>query len=179
MRLKTNEIAGFLRGAKPAAAAVLVYGPDEGLVRERGEELGRKIVADLNDPFQVTSLSDADLKSDPAALANAVGSLSLMGGERLVRLRPGTDACTENVKAAIADLRPADLTDVWLIIEAADLKPSSSLRKLFDASKTHVALPCYTDDARGLEDLIRQVRALDMAAVHAEIEQQKSQAVGT
>jgi len=156
MRLKTAEILSFMRAAKPPASAVLIYGPDEGLVRERGEALGRKIVADLSDPFQVTTLSDTELKSDPAALANAVGSLSLMGGERLVRLRPGTDGSSENVKAAMADMAPADLTDVWLIIEAGDLTPRSSLRKLFETSKTHVALPCYTDDARGLEDLIRQ-----------------------
>jgi len=155
MRLKSNEISSFLRAVKPPASAVLVYGPDEGLVRERGELLGKKIVADLSDPFQVTTVSDSDLKADAAALANAVSSLSLMGGERLVRLRPGTDACTENVKAAIADMAPADLTDVWLIIEAGDLSPRSSLRKLFEASKINVALPCYTDDARGLEDLIR------------------------
>lgn len=157
MRLKTNEIASFMRADKPPAAAVLVYGPDEGLVRERAEALCKKIVTDLADPFQVTSLSDGDVKNDPAALANAVGSLSLMGGERLVRLRPGTDACAENVKAAIADLQPADLTDVWLIIEGGDLGPRSSLRKLFETSKTHVALPCYADDARGRETLIRQV----------------------
>ncbi len=155
MRLKSNEIASFMAAAKPPAAAVLVYGPDEGLVRERGEALGKKIVADLADAFQVTALSDTDLKADPAALANAVGSLSLMGGERLVRLRGAGDSCTEHVKATLADMAPADLTDVWLVIEAGDLGPRSSLRKLFEASKTHVALPCYTDDARGIENLIR------------------------
>ncbi len=168
MRLKTGEITNFMRAAKPPASGVLIYGPDEGLVRERGEALCKKIVADLNDPFQVTSLSDADVKADPAALANAVGSLSLMGGDRLVRLRPGTDASSESVKAALADLRPADLTDVWLIIEAGDLKPSSSLRKQFEASKTHVALPCYADDARGLEDLIRQTAKAHGLAVAPE-----------
>lgn len=157
MRLKAGDIAGFMRATKPPASAVLIYGPDEGLVRERGDALCKKIVADLSDPFQVTALSDADVKSDPAALANAVGSLSLMGGERLVRLRPGTDACTKNVEAAMAEMAPGDLTDVWLIIEAGDLGPRSSLRKLFEASKTHVALPCYADGSRGVEDLARQI----------------------
>lgn len=156
MRLKTSEIAGFMRAAKPPAAAVLIYGPDEGLVRERGEALGRKITPDLNDAFQVTSLCDSDVKADPAALANAVGSLSLMGGDRLVRLRPGTDNCAKNVETALADLPPADETDVWLIVEAGDLTPRSSLRKLFEVSKNHVALPCYGDTAQAVEDLIRK-----------------------
>jgi len=156
MRLKNNEIANFMRAAKPPAAAVLIYGPDEGLVRERGMALGKKIVEDLNDAFLVTSLSDTDVKNDPAALANAVGSLSLMGGDRLVRLRPAADAISKHVEAAIAELAPVDQTDCWMIIEAGDLTPRSSLRKMFEKSKTHVALPCYADDARALEDLIRE-----------------------
>ncbi len=168
MRLKSNEIAGFMARAKPPAAAVLVYGPDEGLVRERGIVLCKKVCADLNDAFQVTSLSDSDVKSDPAALANAVGSLSLMGGDRLVRLRPGVDGSTKNVEAAIADLAPVDQTDVWVIIEAGDLGPRSSLRKLFEASRVHVALPCYADDARGVEGLIRSVAKEHGLGVSAE-----------
>jgi len=157
MRLKNNEIASFLRAAKPPASAVLIYGPDEGLVRERGVALAKKICEDLNDAFLVTSLSDTDIKQDPAALANAVGSLSLMGGDRLIRVRPAADAITKNVEAAIAELAPVDQTDCWVIIEAGDLTPRSSLRKMFEKSKTHVALPCYADDARAVGDMIREV----------------------
>ncbi len=157
MRLKTNEIQSFMRAGKPPAAAVLVYGPDEGLVRERGQALAKKVVADLNDAFLVTDVSDSDVKSDPSVLANALGSLSLMGGDRVVRLRPGTDAVSKHVEAALAELQPAEQTDAWLIIEAGDLTPRSGLRKLFEASKVHVALPCYAEEGAALEDLIRGV----------------------
>lgn len=146
-----------MTAAKPAASAVLIYGPDEGLVRERSEMLARKIVPDLSDPFLVTSVSDAEVKAEPSVLADAIGSLSLMGGERVVRLRPGTDGVIKHVEAALADLQPADKTDVWLIIEAGDLTPRSALRKLFESSKTHVALPCYVEEGAALEDLIRGV----------------------
>lgn len=155
MRLKAGDIRAFMRAAKPPSAAVLIYGPDEGLVRERGEMLAKKIVSDLNDAFLVTDVSDADVRSEPSTLADAIGSMSLMGGERVVRLRPGTDGVSKHVEAALADLRPADETDVWLIIEAGDLTPRSSLRKLFETSKVHAALPCYVEEGAALEDLIR------------------------
>jgi DNA polymerase-3 subunit delta len=53
MIVKPQGVERFL--AKPPAGlrAVLFYGPDAGLVRERAERAARSVCEDLKDPFRV------------------------------------------------------------------------------------------------------------------------------
>ena len=46
MRLKSHRIEGFIRRPDPAMRAILVYGPDDGLARERAARLAEAAVAD-------------------------------------------------------------------------------------------------------------------------------------
>ncbi|HYC13217.1 MAG TPA: DNA polymerase III subunit delta, partial [Stellaceae bacterium] len=63
MKLTGQRIEGFVTGfiAKPdpKVRAILVYGPDAGLVRERGEALAKAVAQDLDDPFRVAALTGA------------------------------------------------------------------------------------------------------------------------
>ena len=56
MKLAPSRIAAFLQRPDPEIRAVLLYGPDEGLVRERAEILARTVCPDLQDPFRVADL---------------------------------------------------------------------------------------------------------------------------
>ncbi|HEX4506777.1 MAG TPA: DNA polymerase III subunit delta, partial [Alphaproteobacteria bacterium] len=69
MKLQGAAIERFLGKPDPAIRAVVVYGGDEGLVRERAARLGKTVVPDLNDPFQVAVLAGDALTGDPALLA--------------------------------------------------------------------------------------------------------------
>ena len=68
MELQYRDIEGFVK--KPAAhvLAVLVYGPDEGLVRERLDLLTQSVVEDIRDPFNVVEFSGDALGDNPARL---------------------------------------------------------------------------------------------------------------
>jgi len=57
----------------------------------------------------------------------------------------------------LADFLDGGPMEGRLIVEAGDLKKTARLRKLFEASKCAVALPCYTDNSRGLESLVDNV----------------------
>ena len=87
MKLAAARVEGFLRQPDPEIHAVLLYGPDAGLVRERAETLARGVCPDLHDPFRVAELSGGMLVSDPARLADEAAQISLMGGRRVVRVR--------------------------------------------------------------------------------------------
>lgn len=164
--LKGKAITDFIaRGAK-GVAAVLLYGPDEGLVRERADILARKLVPDFKDPFNYIELSDGDLKNDPARLADEAAALSFAGGERVVRLRTTGDA-----KAAAAASNLVSALDAGhlkanalVLIEAGDLARTSGLRKIFEAAKLAAALPCYSDAPSDIRALaVEAARAEDLA----------------
>jgi DNA polymerase-3 subunit delta len=146
MKLQGAAIDRFLASPDAAVRAVVVFGADEGLVRERAARLGRCVVADLNDPFRVALLTSEALAADPALLADEASALSLMGGRRLIRVRDGSDKVTK----ALTGLLDAPPGDSLTIIEAGDLTTRSTLRKLAESSQAAAALPCYIEDEAGL-----------------------------
>ena len=160
--LKGKAVDAFAERRDPKIAAVLVYGPDLGLVRERADKVARQVCADFKDPFSAVELADVDLKSEPSRLADELASLSMMGGERIVRIRTSGEGATEAARLVITGLEGGHLKPNGLVlIEAGDLAKSSGLRKLFENSKAAVALPCYADAPA-------DVRALAIEAARAE-----------
>jgi DNA polymerase-3 subunit delta len=152
MKLQGAAIERFLAKPDPAVRAVVVYGGDEGLVRERAARLGKTVVPDLNDPFQVTVLATDAVAADPATLSDEASAMSLMGGRRLIRIRDGSDKVTR----ALTALLEAPTGDSLTVIEAGDLTSRSSLRKLAEGNAAAAALPCYVE---GEADLGRTLAA--------------------
>ncbi len=147
MKIKANEVARVLKNPDAAIRIFLIYGEDIGLVREHAERVSKSIIPDLEDPFAVTRLTEEDIKADPASLADALAALSMIGGERLVRLRlSGDNAVAAEVVSAIDK---SELTaEARFVIETGSLRPTSKLRKAAEAAKCAVAAPCYADGAR-------------------------------
>lgn len=153
MKITPREAAAFLQSPAPELRAVLVYGPDAGLVRERVEILVKGAAGDLADPFRVAEFTARELIDDPARLADEAASLSLTGGRRAVRLREADDNLAPLFRDFFADT-PAG--DTLIVVEAGDLPARSALRKTFESAKTGAALACYRDDARSLGAVIRE-----------------------
>ncbi|MBM3487561.1 MAG: DNA polymerase III subunit delta [Alphaproteobacteria bacterium] len=157
MKLAGPAIARFLARPDPAFRAILIYGPDAGLVRERAETLCRTAVPDLADPFRVAELTGAALAGDPARLADEAAALALTGGRRVVRVRAAGE---ESVRAFEAFLvEPAG--EALVVVEAGDLGPRSKLRGAFEAAEAGAALPCYVEEGATLEAFIRDTLAKD------------------
>lgn len=152
MKLSWKEIEPFVRKPSSKARAILIYGPDDGLMRERAAMIGKSAVADLNDPFNVSILTADTLGDDPARLQDEALSMSLMGGARLIRVEGGSDKMTVLFKDYLASPSPDNL----VVVEAGELGPRSTLRLLFEKSEHAVALPCYVDDEKSAGNLIRE-----------------------
>jgi DNA polymerase-3 subunit delta len=152
VKIKASEADRFAARPDANIRAVLVYGPDGGLVRERMNILTRGIVEDPHDPFRICDLTDGDLRTDPARLADEAAAIAMLGGRRVVRVRGAGDSVSKILEGFLAD--PAG--DALVLVEGGELGPRSSLRKLFEEAKNAAALPCYADDAGALENVIRQ-----------------------
>lgn len=147
-----GSVDRLLKSPPPELRVFVIFGPDSGLVRERARILSAAISADPDDPFNVTRLTDEDLKADPAALADAMAAMSLMGGERLVRVRLGSDnaALARWISDFEAGTAPAEGR---LVVEAGNLTKASKLRKAAEDGKRSAAIACYEDNAKALIEI--------------------------
>ena len=150
MKISGSRLSSFLRQPEPEITGVLLFGPERGLIRERAELIAKTVVEDLNDPFRVVEFSGPALKADPPLLADEAAQLSMTGGRRVVRVVDAGDGVSDIFKNF---LKTAD-NHALVIAEAGSLPPRSSLRKLFEGSKTGVAIGCYEDDGRVLSSVV-------------------------
>jgi DNA polymerase-3 subunit delta len=151
MIVKSQDADRFVERAPKGLAAALVYGPDQGLVRERAEALARTIVPDLMDAFRVVELDEATLNADPARLADEAAAISMLGGRRVVRVRGAGNALADLLESFLDDPRG----DALVVVEGGDLGKNSALRKAFEQADNGAAIACYADSARDLGDVVR------------------------
>ena len=160
--LKGKAITAFLNQPDPQFKAILVYGPDQGLVSERVEQIAKSITPDLNDPFNAIELSEPDLKAEPGRLVDEICALSFMGGERVIRLRTTGEKLPLGLEILLSALAEKHIKpNGYVLISAGDLGPRSGLRKAFEKARHAAALPCYLDGAQGVRQL-----AISMAREH-------------
>jgi DNA polymerase-3 subunit delta len=157
VKLASSRIAAFLQRPDPEIRAVLLYGPDEGLVRERAAILARTVCPDLKDPFRVADLSTGVLAANPARLADETAQLALTGGRRVVRVRSAGDALAK----LFGELLERPTGDAFVVAEAGELPSRSALRRTFEAARHAAAIGCYPDTARDLAAVIRETLTAD------------------
>lgn len=164
MKIQASRIDRFVANPGDNVRAVLVYGPDAGLVRERSDLLMRSAVADLSDPFLVSELNADAVVKDPALLADEAAAMALTGGRRAVRVRDCTDSVAEAAKSMLVG--PA--SDSIVVLQAGELGPRSKLRQLFEGHDQTAAIPCYADDIRDLDRVVAETLAAENLAVSPE-----------
>ena len=164
MKVSANRADEFVRSPPPELRVALIYGPDEGLVRERTVMLGKVIVPDLSDPFTVTELNSAELAGDPARLYDEVVAISLTGGRRLIRIRDASDSIAPIVKTILEN----ETSDTVTVLQSGQLNPRSTLRKLLESHAAGAAIPCYIDDEVSLERVVHETLSQYDVTISAE-----------
>ncbi len=164
MKIAAGQVERFLKAPNSKTPVVLIYGPDEGLVRERIDLLIKTVLDDPRDPFRSSDLAADQVKSNPALLVDEARALCLMGGRRVVRVRQAGDA----VRVACKNLLALDVIDALVVIEGGDLGGGSSLRKLIEQAPNAAALPCYRDEGRDLGSLVDRLLGERKLRVDAE-----------
>lgn len=168
---KRPEVDRFLASPDPAVRAVVIHGKDRGGVGERARTLCLKITPDLNDPFNVTLLTDSDIDGNAAVLDDALAAQSMTGGRRLVRLRlSGEKASIDKAVAASlkAHAEGAFNPDAMFVVEAGALGRDSTLRKAAETGKATVCIPCYEDEVGDVARMVREALAADRVGLTAD-----------
>ncbi|MBI1273015.1 MAG: DNA polymerase III subunit delta [Alphaproteobacteria bacterium] len=195
MKIAPARTDSFVKSPDAALRVALVYGPDAGLVRERGLLLARTACETADDPFRVATPAPGTVAEDPALLMDEMAAQSLSGGRRLVHIQGAGDGLALALTNLLANL-PG--TDTLLVIEAGDLGKNSKLRKLCEGGGSETAaIACYTEDGparrrtiatllreQGFEadgdalDLLAETAPADRMALKSELEKLSIYAMG-
>jgi DNA polymerase-3 subunit delta len=127
----------------------LLHGPDE----SGSHALVRLAAAAAGEGAERIDLSGAELKADPARLADEAASISLFGGARYVVVQPAGDECVAAAEALLE--APAAGNPVLLV--AGTLKPTSKLLKLALAAPAALAFASYVAEGREAERLVHDM----------------------
>lgn len=143
MKLNPRDAPAYFAKPDPQKVGLLIYGADAMRVALRRQE----VVAALLGPngeeeMRLARISAADLRKEAALLNDAIKTQGFFPGQRVALLEDANDAVAPSVIAAMDDWRPGDAN---LIITAGSLKPTSKLRKFFEAHKLAYAAAIYDD----------------------------------
>ncbi len=153
MLVPPRNADAFAKAPPPGTKAVLLFGPDLGLVRERAEALMRTVVEDPADPFRVSIILGPELRADPARLADEAMAIAMLGGRRVVRVRDADNTHAATFKSFLDDPKG----DALVIAEAGDLDRKGALARTFGEAGNHAAaIICYEDDDEALEQVIEK-----------------------
>jgi DNA polymerase-3 subunit delta len=168
MKLAPARVPAFLRDPG-GCRVVLLFGGDAGMIRDRAETLVRAVAGSLDDPFLVTELPREDIRRLPDEAAG----LSLIGGRRVVRVRDVTDAATDSVQALLKGPAPA-----LVVLESPSIQSRSRLRTVLEAAADGVAIGCYPEEGRALEETIRETLRLNGVGIEPDALSWLSQQLG-
>lgn len=124
----------------------LLYGPDDAGSRSFLKDMA----AAAGPEAERVELSGAELRADPARLADEAASISLFGGTRYIVVEPAGDEAL----AAIEALMQAPAAGNPVAIVAGALKPTSKLLKLALAEPSAMAFASYVPEGREADKMM-------------------------
>jgi DNA polymerase-3 subunit delta len=168
---KRQEVERFLKEPAPDIRAVVIYGKDRGVVRDRALQLAHKVVERPDDPFDTAQLTEGDLDSQPGRLEEELAALSMMGGKRLVRLRLMGEKAGPDKQAAealTAHVEGRLNPEAFFLVEAGALGRDSALRKTAEKANGCYVIPCYEDEVGDMARLTRDALSRDGVSLNGE-----------
>jgi DNA polymerase-3 subunit delta len=143
MKLAPRDVAAYVRKPDPAAAGCLIFGDDAMRVALRRQELLKALLGDgAEEEMRLTRLAAGDLRTDPAALVDAVKAVGFFPGPRAVFVEGATDGLAPVIAAALDDWQAGD---AQIVVTAGRLTAKSALRKLFEGHRSARAAAIYDD----------------------------------
>lgn len=149
--VKAPQADAFLSKIDPRIVAVLVFGADAGLVAERAKKAAEAMAARDNPPGEVLRIEDVDLEQDPDRIGVELQTIAMFGGRKVVR----TTASRRVTAGLLKPLLEPGALEGFLVVEAGNLRSDEALRKQFEAPAHAAAIPCYADEARDLDAVIK------------------------
>lgn len=141
MKLNARDAEAWIAKPPPDRPGTLIYGNDAMRVAlKRADLVARLIGPSGDDEMRLTRLPAAELRRDPAAIADALKAQGFFPGPRAVLVEDATNQHAESILAALGLWGPGD---AHMVVTASALKPASALRKGFEKHPAAAAIAVY------------------------------------
>jgi DNA polymerase-3 subunit delta len=150
--LKPHEIEQFIKSPDDGISAILLYGTNEGRIKNIATRIVKSIIGSLDDPFNLVFLNETQLKDTPGLLRDEALALSFTGGKKVIRVTDPGPAFTRQLSGFLDENTSTNL----LLVETGNLTKTSAVRKAFEKSAHSLAIAFYDDNPRDLANLIAQ-----------------------
>ena len=127
----------------------LIYGPNEGLVRDNIDKLYKSFSDDSE--CERLYITNKQIDEDPTVLQNEMDSISMFSSKKFITL----ESLKEKHSNLIKDCLSRNYENIFLIVKLDNLNKSSKIRNIYETSKNHYALACYEDDIKVVNNIAR------------------------
>ncbi|ABG29789.1 DNA polymerase III subunit delta [Roseobacter denitrificans] len=141
MKLSTRDAVSYFARPDPDKTGILIYGADAMRVALKRQQLLAALLGkEAEEEMRLTRLNGGDLRKDPALLLDAVKAVGFFPGPRAAFVQEANENTAPAILTALADWQPGD---AQIIVTAGALKPTSKLRKAFEAHPNAYAAGIY------------------------------------
>ena len=105
MKIAANQVNNYINSFKDDLRAVLVYGPNSGLVRERISLITNRVTTTPSDPFQVIDINTQNIINKKSLLLDEVLAISFNGERRVLVVRGSGEEILPSIKIKHLSLR--------------------------------------------------------------------------
>ncbi|MGR3372085.1 DNA polymerase III subunit delta [Pseudooceanicola nanhaiensis] len=143
MKLTARDAPGYFARPDADKTGLLIYGGDAMRVALRRQQVVKALVGPQGEEeMRFTRIAGADLRKDPAMLADAVKAVGFFPGPRVVLVEEVNETLADKIIPAVEDWAPGD---AQVIVTAGSLKATSKLRKFFESHRNAYAVGIYDD----------------------------------
>jgi len=148
--LRSSDINRFIARGGEGKALVLVYGPDEGLVRSRIRALITALLGENPEPLSLQELEAERINQDAGLLLDEANAMNMFGGRRVILVRQAGKLNKTAWQPLFSGPSPASV----ILFQADDLAKSSPLRSAAEATSEAAAIACYPPSAGEMQQLV-------------------------
>ena len=141
MKLSPRDTTSYFRKPDPRKAGVLIFGTDALRVADKRQQIIPALVGpNGEEEMRISRMTGADIRKDPAMLLDALKAISFFPGPRVAFVEEANDL---SAPAILAALQYWSEGDAQLIVTAGNLKPTSKIRKAFEAHPNSYSAAIY------------------------------------
>ena len=177
MKINNQKFKDFIQQENFQCNAILIYGNDYGLVCERTDDLTKTFLKESNqEDFKasIKEFNNSDIIKEPRILFEETQSISLLSNKTIIKINNISDSLTNIIYEYLENPDKESL----LLLQANNLSPSSSIRKLFENHPIAKIVPCYTDEIKSIDSLITSMLKKENISIDYEAKKALTERLG-